>query len=148
MEHRLALEALEEFRRSSRSLGLVVDEYGNTVGLITLHDLLEALVGEIGTDGAQKQDLSVVKRDDGSWLLDGMLPVDEFVHVLDLRDLPQDSRDYATLGGFVMAHLGRIPSSGDHFTWSEFRFEVMDMDGHRVDKVLVSALPPQGAPTT
>jgi putative hemolysin len=148
MEHRLALEALEEFRRSSRSLGLVVDEYGNTVGLITLHDLLEALVGEIGTDGAQKQDLSVVKRDDGSWLLDGMLPVDEFVHVLDLRDLPQDSRDYATLGGFVMARLGRIPSSGDHFTWSEFRFEVMDMDGHRVDKVLVSALPPQGAPTT
>lgn len=141
MEHRLALEALEEFRSSSRSMGLVVDEYGNTVGLLTLHDLLEALVGEIGTDGAKKQDLSAVKREDGSWLLDGMLPVDEFVHVLELREEPDDSRDYATLGGFVMSRMERIPGPGDHFDWSEFRFEVLDMDGHRVDKVLVTRLP-------
>ncbi|WP_309722215.1 transporter associated domain-containing protein, partial [Armatimonas sp.] len=124
----------------SRSMGLVVDEYGNTVGLLTLHDLLEALVGEIGTDGAKKQDLSAVKREDGSWLLDGMLPVDEFVHVLELREEPEDSRDYATLGGFVMSRMERIPGPSDHFEWSDYRFEVLDMDGHRVDKVLVVSL--------
>lgn len=137
MEHRLALEALEEFRSSSRSMGLVIDEYGNTVGLLTLHDLLEALVGEIGTDGAKTQDSSAVQREDGSWLLDGMLPVDEFLHVLEIRDAPEDGRDYSTLGGFVMARMEHLPKAGDRFDWSDYRFEVLDMDGHRVDKVLV-----------
>jgi putative hemolysin len=136
MQHQLALEALEEFRRSSRSMGLVIDEYGNTVGLLTLHDLLEALVGEIGTDGAKTQDSSAVQREDGSWLLDGMLPVDEFLHILEIRDAPEDERDYSTLGGFVMARIEHLPKAGDRFEWSDYRFEVLDMDGYRVDKVL------------
>lgn len=137
-EHKLALEALEDFRSASRSIGLVVDEYGNVVGLITLHDLLEALVGEIGTEGEPADDHSVVRRDDGTWLLDGMLPVDEFLHVLGIREAPEDSRDYSTLGGFVMSQMEQIPRPGDAFAWSGCRFEVLDMDGHRVDKVLVT----------
>ncbi|MGC4048113.1 MAG: hemolysin family protein [Armatimonas sp.] len=140
LENRLALEALEDFRTSSRTRGLVVDEYGNIVGLITLHDLLEALVGELGTEETIESDPSAVQREDGSWLLDGMLPVDEFLHVLGIREAPEDARDYATLGGFVMARIDKIPTAGDTFEWSGTRFEVLDMDGHRVDKVLVSQL--------
>lgn len=142
LENRLALEALEDFRTSSRTRGLVVDEYGNIVGMITLHDLLEALVGELRTEDTTAEDISAIQREDGSWLLDGMLPVDEFLHVLGIRDEPEDSRDYATLGGFVMARMDKIPTAGDIFEWSGNRFEVLDMDGHRVDKVLVSVLEP------
>jgi putative hemolysin len=145
LENKLALEALEEFRSASRSIGLVIDEYGNSVGLLTLHDLLEALVGELGTESSDG-DISAVQREDGSWLLDGMLPVDEFLHVLEIREAPEDARDYATLGGFVMARMEKIPTAGDRFTWSGHQFEVIDMDGHRVDKILVFPTPTQVEP--
>jgi putative hemolysin len=140
LETTRALSMLETFKQAAgRHLALVVDEYGNVVGLVTLHDVLEGIVGEVpGAAGALGPDLSAVRREDGSWLLDGMLPVSEMIHLLDLKAAPEDAEDYNTLGGFVMARLGHIPAVGERFAWADLRFEVMDMDGHRVDKVLVT----------
>ncbi len=131
-----ALQMLEEFRRSGEHLALVVDEYGGTEGLVTLQDVLEAIVGHIPSVG-EPDDLRVVRRPDGSWLLDGTLPSDELGEVLGIEGLPAGD-GYQTLGGFVLSELGRIPDAGDRFEWGGYRFEVVDMDGRRVDKVLVS----------
>jgi len=131
--------ALEMFRETNRDLMLVVDEFGVVQGLITLADILEEIVGEF--EGKPQ----ATQRQDGSWLLDGMLPNDEFKEIFNLRYLPAEE-EYETLGGFVMTHLGRIPKSADHFEWSGLRFEVMDMDGNRVDKVLVTTLPVKPGP--
>jgi putative hemolysin len=126
--------ALEMFRESKRELMLVVDEFGVVQGLITLADILEEIVGafEGGPQATQRQD--------GSWLLDGMLPNDEFKEIFNLRHLP-DEEEYETLGGFVFLHFGRIPQAADVFEWGGLRFEIMDMDGNRVDKVLVTTIP-------
>ncbi|MEZ0396428.1 MAG: hemolysin family protein [Anaerolineales bacterium] len=126
--------ALEMFRETQRDLMLVVDEFGVVQGLLTLADILEEIVGEFGGEPQATQ------RQDGSWLLDGMLPNDEFKEIFNLRHLPAEE-EYETLGGFIMTHLGRIPKAADHFEWGGLRFEVMDMDGNRVDKVLVTTLP-------
>jgi len=126
--------ALEMFRESKRELMLVVDEFGVVQGLITLADILEEIVGafEGGPQATQRQD--------GSWLLDGMLPNDEFKEIFNLRHLP-DEEEYETLGGFVMMQLGRIPQTADNFEWNGLCFEVVDMDGKRVDKVQVTTIP-------
>ncbi len=126
--------ALEMFRESQRDLMLVVDEFGVVQGLITLADILEEIVGEFEGEPQATQ------RQDGSWLLDGMLANDDFKELFNLRRLP-DEEEYETLGGFVMMHLKRIPKPADQFEWGGLRFEVMDMDGNRVDKVLVTTLP-------
>ncbi len=127
--------ALELFKESKRELMFVVDEFGVVQGLITLADILEEIVGEI------EGEPQAIQRQDGSWLLDGMLPNDEFKEIFKLDRLP-DEQEYETLGGFVMLHLGRIPQSADQFEWHGLRFEIVDMDGKRVDKVLVDRLPP------
>ncbi len=126
--------ALEMFRETQRDLMLVVDEFGVVQGLITLADILEEIVGEFGGEPQATQ------RQDGSWLLDGMISNEDFKEIFNLRHLPAEE-EYETLGGFVMTHLGRIPKAADRFEWGGLRFEVMDMDGNRVDKVLVTALP-------
>jgi putative hemolysin len=126
--------ALEIFRESKRELMLVVDEFGVVQGLITLADILEEIVGEF--EGGPQ----ATQRQDGSWLLDGMLPNDEFMEIFNLRHLP-DEEEFETLGGFVMMQLGRIPQAADQFEWNGLCFEVMDMDGKRVDKVQVSTVP-------
>ena len=133
--------ALEMFRESKRELMLVVDEFGVVQGLITLADILEEIVGafEGGPQATQRQD--------GSWLLDGMLPNDEFKEIFNLRRLP-DEEEYETLGGFVLLKFGRIPQAADMFEWSGLRFEIMDMDGNRVDKVLVTTMPVRPAVPT
>lgn len=138
-ETALGSQALEMFRESKRDLMLVLDEFGVVQGLITLADILEEIVGEFDAVPQATQ------RQDGSWLLDGMLANDEFKEIFNLRHLP-DEEEYETLGGFVMMHFGRIPEAADHFEWSGMRFEVMDMDGNRVDKVLVTTLPPAVLP--
>lgn len=136
-----ALQVLERFRESGIHIALVIDEFGGLQGLLTIMDVVEAIVGELPMAGAE-EDSEIVRRPDGSWLISGMLPVDEFLAVLNLKMLPEfDRGGYETLGGFVMAHLGRIPVSGDQFELGEIKFEVMDMDGMRVDKILVT--PPQ-----
>jgi putative hemolysin len=126
--------ALELFRESRRELMLVVDEFGVVQGLITLADILEEIVGEF--EGGPQ----ATQRQDGSWLLDGMLPNDEFKEIFNLRHLPAEE-EYETLGGFVMLQMGRIPQPAEEFDWNGLHFEVMDMDDKRVDKVLVTTQP-------
>ncbi len=136
-----ALKVLESFRQSSNHIALVTDEYGVVQGLVTLTDLLEGLVGDIPTvdELAERQ---IVQREDGSWLLDGMISNDEVKKTLGLESLPdEDKGNYQTLGGFVTMKLERIPAPADFFTACGWRFEVMDMDGNRVDKVLAQKLP-------
>jgi putative hemolysin len=133
-----ALKVLEQFKQTGQQMAFVVDEYGVIQGLVTLTDILQALVGDLPSAGEVAEPQSV-QREDGSWLLDGMLPIYQFKELLDIeQDLPGEQRGgYQTLGGFVVMHLGKIPAAADHFIWGRYRFEVMDMDGNRVDKVLV-----------
>jgi putative hemolysin len=132
-----ALEVLERFRDRVDNVAMVVDEYGGIQGLLSLHDLMEAITGDLTT--SQEAAGEVVQRADGSWLMDGALPVHEVREVLDLDPLPgEESGEFETLGGFVMSRLGRIPEVGDMTDWEGRRFEVVDMDGRRVDRVLVS----------
>ena len=139
-----ALEVVARLRHDKSPVALVVDEYGGIEGMVTLTDVLEAIVGDI-TSLDEEGEPAATQREDGSWLLDGMMSVDELQMLLDLDELPDDADDYDTLGGLLMAQLGRIPTVGDKFEWEEKRFEAVDMDGHRVDKVLVMPLkPPTG----
>ena len=135
-------QLLESFRRARLQFALIVDEYGDVQGLVTLTDVLASIVGELSVPEAP-EDRDMVQREDGSWLVDGNVGVERLKSVLDIDDnLPgEDERGFHTLGGFIMHVLGRIPSPTDHFSAVGWRFEVMDMDGNRVDKVLVSALP-------
>jgi putative hemolysin len=132
--------ALEILKEAKRELVLVVDEFGVVQGLLTLADILEEIVG------AFEGEPQATQRQDGSWLLDGRLANDEFKEIFNLRRLP-DEEEYETLGGFVMLHMGRIPQSADLFDWNGLRFEVMDMDGKRVDKVLVTTIPIKPPPS-
>ncbi len=131
------MELLEHFRVSGTDLVFVVDEYGAVQGVITERDLLEAITGEFGTPS--DDDAWAVLRDDGSWLMDGLIPVPEFKDRLDLKVLPEEDRGrYNTLAGMIMLLLGRLPHTADAVEWENWRFEVVDLDGKRVDKVLVS----------
>jgi putative hemolysin len=129
------LRALEVFKSSGESLALVVDEYGDLEGLVTLHDILQALVGEL--PGGEDADLRVVHRDDGSWLFDGMVALDEVKQALRLSQLPGEDSDFHTLGGYLMARLNRVPMVADRVIAGGYRFEVVEMDGRRVDRVMV-----------
>ena len=133
------LEVLETFKRTHDSMAFVVDEHGEVLGLITLTDLLEAIVGDLGDEG-EAANSDAVKRVDGSWLVDGAMTLDRFREVFtDAPKFPgEDGGDYRTLGGFVMAELGRIAAVADRVGYAEFTMEVVDMDGKRVDKLLVS----------
>ena len=133
-----ALKVLEAFKKSGTQMALVIDEYGSIQGLVTLKDILEAIVGDIPS-AEELAEPQVVQREDGSWLLDGMLPIEEFKDLLGIGELPGEEQGlYQTIAGFVMTQLGHIPVAADHFEWGGLRFEVMDMDGNRVDKVLVA----------
>ena len=135
-----AVQLLDLFYSGGQHVAIVVDEYGGTQGLVTVHDLLEAVVGDV-TEGAEADSARAVRREDGSWLLDGAVPVEDFRELFDLETLPGEAENtFETLGGFVMAQLGHIPAVADSFDWSGYRFEVMDMDGRRVDKVLLAPL--------
>ncbi len=133
-----ALDVFDQFRQTGKHQALVIDEYGGVQGIVTLYDVLESIMGDIPQD-EQDTDQEAIKRADGSWLFDGMLPIDELKDILDLDELPEESKaGYQTLSGFVMNQLGAIPRVGQSFTWDKLRFEVVDMDGRRVDRVLVS----------
>jgi len=138
-ETMLASRALEILKEKNTELLLVVDEFGGVQGLLTINDILEEIVGEM--EGEEPQ---ATQRQDGSWLLDGMLEVDEFKDIFELNELPHED-EYETLSGFIMTSLGRLPQTTDHFEWNNLRFEVVDMDGRRVDKVLVTSKPKPAA---
>jgi putative hemolysin len=137
-ETMFASRALEVFKEKNAELMLVIDEFGGLQGLLTLNDIIEEIVGDIEAEHQATQ------RQDGSWLLDGMLEMDNFKEIFKLEKLPHED-EYETLSGFVMTTLGRVPVAADHFEWNGLRFEVMDMDGRRVDKVLVTTLPSRSA---
>ncbi|MFA7291438.1 MAG: hemolysin family protein [Rhodocyclaceae bacterium] len=132
-------QLLESFRRARLQFALIVDEYGEVQGLVTLTDVLASIVGELVVPEAP-EDRDIIQRDDGSWLVDGDVGIERLKSQLDIsNDLPgEDERNFHTLGGFIMHVLGRIPSPADHFVTTGLRFEVMDMDKNRVDKVLIS----------
>lgn len=134
-ETMFASRALELFKEKNTELLLVVDEFGGLQGLLTINDILEEIVGAMEFEEPQ-----ATQRQDGSWLLDGMLEVDEFKELFDFKALPHED-EYETLSGFIMTSLGRVPQAAENFEWNGYRFEVMDMDGRRVDKVLVTTLP-------
>ncbi|WGV24444.1 hemolysin family protein [Halotia branconii] len=137
------LKVLEMFKQTITHIALVVDEYGVIQGLITLNDIMSEIVGDVPAEPGQDEP-QAVQREDGSWLVDGMLAVEEFFELFEMEDWESDERgSYQTLGGFVITHLGRIPAAADHFEWQGMRIEVMDMDGNRVDKVLVVPAPSQ-----
>lgn len=136
-----ALKLLEMFKKSRTHMALVVDEYGGVEGLVTLNDILEDLVGDVASVD-MPEDKQIVQRPDGSMLIDGKLSVDDLKEALKVDKLPEEeSGSYQTLGGLVMLQVGRVPVTGDTFEAADHRFEVVDMDGKRVDKVLVSRLP-------
>jgi putative hemolysin len=135
-----AMKLLEMFKKSGRHVAFVVDEYGDVQGLVTTNDVLESIVGDIPSEG-EPAEASAVRREDGSWLLDGMLPMEKFGELFPDVELPEEeSGAYHTVSGFIMMRLGRVPVTADHFSWHGWRFEVVDMDGNRIDKILASPI--------
>jgi putative hemolysin len=136
------MELLQNMRASGVQIAFVVDEYGEVLGMVTLRDVLEAITGEFRSGRAEDQ--WAVQREDGSWLLDGLIPIPELKDRLELKHLPEEER-YNTLSGMLMMLLGRLPQTADAVEWEGWRFEIVDMDGKRIDKVLATriALPPE-----
>jgi putative hemolysin len=132
------LRVLEVFKTSGEPMALIVDEYGDLEGLVTPSDILEALVGDI--PGSAEADQRVVRREDETWLIDGMVGLDELKQTLGISRLPGEDPDFHTLGGYLMARLNRIPMEADRVTAGDYRFEVVKMAGRRVDRVLVSPI--------
>ena len=141
------MELVEHFRRNDVDFVFVVDEYGAVQGLISERDLLEAIAGELGESSAE--DSWATQRADGSWLMDGLIPVPELKDRLDIKELPEEDRGrYNTLAGMIMLLLGRLPAITDAVDWGGWRFEVVDLDGKRVDKVLASRIDEPPTETT
>jgi putative hemolysin len=139
-------KVLEAFQDKRTQLAIVVDEFGGTEGLITMEDVLEELVGEIHDEHRRDHEQMAVKRDDGSWLVDGGMPVHDFVELMnDTLPALKAPEDISTISGVVLQHLERIPKVGEKFKWHEIEMEVVDMDGARIDRILVT--PPAVAPT-
>lgn len=135
------MELLDQFRANNMQMVFVIDEYGEVEGIVTLQDVLEAVTGEFTPQNGE--DAWAVKREDGSWLLDGTIPILELKDCLALKLVPEEDKGrYHTLSGMVMLLLGRVPKTSDYAEWHGWRFEVVDMDGKRIDKVLASPLPP------
>lgn len=136
-----ALQIMETLRGQRSHIAFLIDEYGGLRGLITIGDILESLAGRSLSEGEDDEPM-VIRRKDGSWLLDGMLPIDRLPELLSIRFTEEDDESiFNTLAGFMLAHLEHVPISGEAFTAYEYRFEVVDMDGRRIDKVLVTADP-------
>lgn len=139
------LRLLEMFRENPVHMAVVVDEYGGLEGIVTPADILTAIAGELPEDTADLEEAAAVRRDDGSWLMDGMLGIHEAERLLERKDMRGDE-DFETLAGFVLARLARIPQIGDRFEWDGLRFEIVDMDGRRIDRVLVAPAEAAQAP--
>ena len=138
------LNVIERFKRTGVHIALVTDEFGGIEGLVTLNDVMEGIVGDLPSED-EKEDPPIIRRDDGSWLLDGALDVGDFKELIGCGVLPGEATaGYHTLGGLVLHVLERVPHAGEHFDWNGLRFEVVDMDGKRIDKLLVTRL--EGGP--
>jgi len=139
-ETKLTIEILDMFKHNNAHMAMVVNEFGGIEGMVTLGDILEALVGYVMIQDEEAEP-EAVQHSDGSWTFDGMLPIHEFRQHLNLKSWPgEESGYYQTLGGFVMAQLGHIPTPGEKLKWAGFKFEVMEMERHRIARVLVTPL--------
>jgi putative hemolysin len=146
-ESQNVLQLVETFKQSGKHIALVTDEFGNIVGLVSLNDVMEAVVGEFPTSD-QRAKPEARRRDDGSWLIDAMIEIEALPRCLPGFTLTDgSSADYQTLAGFVLKHFGHVPKEGETFTEQGYVFEVLDMDRHRVDKVLVLPMKPKGETT-
>ena len=133
-----ALKLLEIFREEQQTMALVVDEYGDIQGLVSMNDLLGAVLGRVQASESEDEEPLVVQREDGSWLVDGRLSTEELRELLTVNALPgEEDNDFTTLAGMVIARYGRIPHAGEHFDWKGWRIEVVDLDGARIDKLLI-----------
>ena len=131
------MQLLEHFKRAHLPAALVIDEYGEVVGIATVNDVIEAIVGDL--PGDEEEDPLIVEREDGSWLVDGMLDLDGLKQLLDVDELPEEELgNFHTVGGLAMLQLGRVPRTGDVFVLEGHRIEIVDMDKNRVDKLLIS----------
>ena len=138
-----ALDVIERLRESRAHMALVIDEYGGLEGLVTFTDIMRAILGDL-PDNKGRREEPVVQREDGTWLVDGMYAVDEFQDFFEIKEMPhEDEANYQTVGGMVMAMLGQVPKPSDRVSWVGYDIEVMDMDGRRVDKVLVTRRAPE-----
>ncbi len=137
------LKLLEMFKKTRVHMAIVLDEHGSVQGIVTPTDILTSIAGEFPDVGAAGP--PAVQREDGSWLLDGQLPVLEVERILAVTGLADENEEYTTLAGFVLTQLGHIPPVGESFLWNNWRFEVVDLDGRRIDKVLAMQIPPAGA---
>jgi putative hemolysin len=138
-ESNRAYQALEKFKEQRVYYGIIVDEYGGTLGVVTMHDIMDALVGDISEDIEEASE--IVRRDDGSYLIDAQLPFDDFIQYFNINIQESERRElvgFNTLGGFVLHVLENIPQTGEKFNWRKFEFEVIDMDRSRIDKLLVT----------
>jgi putative hemolysin len=137
----MVLQAIEQFKSTQNHVALIVDEHGSFEGLVTHHDLSSVILGTLPSRGELEEEDPIVQRQDGSWLVNGSLSVHDFSEHFDCS-LTDDSaeHDFQTVAGFVITHLEKIPREADYFEWKEFRFEVVDMDGNRVDKILVNRI--------
>ena len=139
-----ALKVLERFKQTGIHLAIVVDEYGSVRGIVTLTDILEALVGDI-PHIEELEEPHIMRREDGSWLVDGAVPIQELKVALDIEKFPREGEGlYQTAGGLIMTCLEKVPTTGEYFEWENYRFEVVDMDGQRVDKLLITMKEPDG----
>lgn len=131
------MRLLELFKQATVHMAVVVDEYGSVEGIVTVTDILEAIAGEMPDQGQGDGEQGIVRREDGSWLVDGMTPVDDVEAAIDLPALRVDDGDYHTIAGFVLDKLGHVPTASEYVDWEGYRFEVVDMDGRRIDKILI-----------
>jgi len=133
------LRLLDLFKQASVHMAVVVDEYGSVEGIVTMTDILEAIAGELPEHG-HEGDASAVQREDGSWLVDGMTPIEEVEALVGMKNMKGEG-DFHTLAGFLLDRFGHVPTAAEHFHWNGVRFEVVDMDGRRIDKVLIQLNP-------
>jgi putative hemolysin len=141
--HISGMDLLEHFRSSSTNMAFVVDEYGSLLGIVTLHDVLEAIAGELAVAPEER---SAIRREDGSLLLDGQIAIADVIDTLGVKISTEDLDGVQTVAGLIMEQLGRVARTGDKLEWQGWRFEVMDMDGHRIDKVLAMRAPKTQSP--
>ncbi|PWV50689.1 hemolysin family protein [Chitinophaga sp. S165] len=138
-ENNSAYQVLEKFKETQSHAAFIVDEYGTFLGMITLNDILEAIVGDMPETG-QDDDYEIVRREDGSYLVDGQIPFYDFLARFDKEDwMAEFEQEFDTMAGFILHHQEHIPKIGEKFEWRGFTFEIVDMDAHRIDKVLVEA---------
>ncbi len=145
-ESKPALSLLDDLKASESNFAVVLDEYGGFSGMITPYDLLNELVGDVTNIGDEPNDEDdILIRDDGSWSFDGLVDIEEFKETIGVRELPDEDRvGYQTLAGFILSYRGAIPAIGEQFDWNGFHFEIADMDGLRIDRVIVSRIDPTG----